>query len=197
MRKQQKTPDSDLERRASSKLKWNKNLHASFEVIRESKGRNQASMTYYPKAQPMYKSREIEISSIQRAKMLLKNGIGIQIASSSIKSSQTMGSKGGVQDQQGGRLLSQTLGPKVFKKTVNIADFKILNTFAWGGFSVLQRIQILNKSKFQNEEDKREFFALKVISKLRILDNKKVMTGILNEKNILRELYNENFFPKL
>lgn len=69
---------------------------------------------------------------------------------------------------------------------MNISDFKILNTFAWGGFSVLQRIQILNKSKFQNEEDKREFFAIKVISKLRILDNKKVMAGIVNEKNILR-----------
>lgn len=116
--------------------------------------------------------------------MLLKNGIGIQLATTAMKNSPNLSSK--VPDTQGGRLMTQTLGSKVFKKSVNITDFKILNTFALGGFSVLQRIQILNKQKFQNEEDKREFFALKVISKLKILENKKVMAGVINEKNILR-----------
>lgn len=46
----------------------------------------------------MYKSREIEISSIQKAKMLLKNGIGIQLANNALKNSPNMSSKGGAQD---------------------------------------------------------------------------------------------------
>ncbi len=39
---------------------------------------------------------------------------------------------------------------RAFKRGLCVGDFKVLNTFAWGGFGMLQRVQLANKARLLN-----------------------------------------------